>query len=216
LDTVAITRRPALPPEDQARADFYALLARLYAEGPDAALLAAIAAAPRLPQPVALADVDDSAVVDLPAAWAALSEASAITDADAATREYDDLFIGVGKSEVNLHGSHWLTGFMMEKPLADVRATLAALGLGRRCGVTLVEDHLSALCETMRILIAGDDDRAPVTVAQQRDFFERHIDPWIFKCCSAICDCPVANYYRSVAQFTHCYLALERDSLAMD
>jgi len=216
LDTIAITRRPAVPPEDQARADFYALLARLYAQGPDAALLAAIAAAPRMPPPIAVEDVDDSAVVDLPAAWSALGEASAITDAEAATREYDDLFIGVGKSEVNLHGSHWLTGFMMEKPLADVRATLAAFGLGRRGGVTLVEDHLSALCETMRILIAGDEDRAPVPVTQQREFFERHIEPWAFKCCSAIFNCPVANYYRQVAQFTDCYLALERDSLAME
>ncbi len=34
-----------LEPEDQARADFYALLARLFAAAPDAALLAAIAAA---------------------------------------------------------------------------------------------------------------------------------------------------------------------------
>jgi len=211
-----MTRRSALPPEDQARADFYALLARLFAEGPDAALLSAIAAAPRLPPPVAVEDVDDNALVDLPSAWAALGEASATTDAEAARREYDDLFIGVGKSEVNLHGSHWLTGFMMEKPLADVRATLAGLGLGRRNGVLLVEDHLSALCETMRILIAGDDDRDPVTLMQQRDFFERHIETWVFECCSAICDCPVANYYRQVAQFTHCYLALERDSLAME
>jgi TorA maturation chaperone TorD len=105
---------------------------------------------------------------------------------------------------------------MMEKPLADLRATLATMGLGRRDGVTLVEDHLSALCETMRILIAGDDDRAPVPVSQQREFFERHIEPWVFKCCGAIFNCPVANYYRQVAQFTNCYLALERDSLAME
>ena len=45
-------------------------------------------------------------------------------------QEYADLFIGVGKCEVNLHASHWLTGFMMEKPLADLRTVLASLGLG--------------------------------------------------------------------------------------
>ena len=34
-----------LEPEDEARAEFYALLARLFADAPDASLLAAIAAA---------------------------------------------------------------------------------------------------------------------------------------------------------------------------
>ena len=76
-------------------------------------------------------------------------------DPDAAVEEYNDLFVGVGKSAVNLHASHCLTGFMMEKPLVEVRATLDRLGLARRAGVSLLEDHLAALCETMRILIAG-------------------------------------------------------------
>ena len=137
-------------------------------------------------------------------------------DADAATDEYNNLFVGVGKSEVNLHASHWLTGFMMEKPLAEVRATLARLGLARRAGVSLVEDHLAALLETMRILIAGQDDRRPASIAEQQEFFERHIGGWTFACCSAIRDSSVANYYRRVAQFTISFLALERDSFAID
>ena len=215
VEFAAIGLRHPLLPEDQARADFYALLGRLYASGPDAALLAAIGVAPPLTAAVAANDRDD-VTVDLPAAWNALRAASATTDPEAAAREYDDLFVGVGKSEANLHASHWLSGFMMEKPLADVRATLATLGLGRRDGVTQVEDHLAALCETMRILIAGHDDRPPWSVLQQRSFFARHIEPWVFQCCTAIRDCAVANYYREVAQFTYCYLALERDSLAME
>ena len=137
-------------------------------------------------------------------------------DPDAAVEEYNDLFIGVGKSAVNLHASHCLTGFMMEKPLVQVRAALSDLGLARRAGVSLLEDHLAALCETMRILIAGQGQRAPATIAEQRAFFERHIAPWISACCTAILDCPVANYYRQVAQFTQSYMALERDSFAID
>src|SRR2546423_1264434 len=86
---------------------------------------------------------------------------------------------------------------------ADFYALLAVLGLARRNGVTLVEDHLAALCETMRILIAGQNDRRPASVDQQRAFFERHIASWIFDCCNAIQHCPVANYYRKVAQFTN-------------
>ena len=214
-DSAAITLHHRLEPEDQARADFYALLARLYAEAPDAALLRAIAEAPPL-QAVAHSEDADESAAGLSAAWDMLRAASAAMDADAATDEYNNLFVGVGKSEVNLHASHWLTGFMMEKPLADVRATLARLGLSRRAGVSLVEDHLAALLETMRILIAGQDDRRPASIVEQQELFERHIGGWTFACCSAIRDSSVANYYRRVAQFTISFLALERDSFAID
>ena len=91
---------------------------------PDAALLRRSPHAPPLGDVVADDEAPDDAA-DLPAAWDALRAASAAMDADAAVEEYDDLFVGVGKSEVNLHASHWLTGFMMEKPLVEVRATLA-------------------------------------------------------------------------------------------
>ena len=206
--------RSTLAPEDLARADFYALLSRLYADAPDAGLLAAIAGAPALEAARSVAD--EVSPPGLPAAWDALRAASAAMDAGAAREEYEDLFIGVGKCEVNLHGSHWLTGFMMEKPLADVRATLATLGLGRRDGVNLVEDHVAALFETMRILIAGHADRPPAPIAQQKAFFDRHLAPWIADCCTAVEQSPIANYYRRVAQFTNCYMAVERDSLAME
>ena len=105
---------------------------------------------------------------------------------------------------------------MMEKPLAELRADLAALGLARRPEVTILEDHLSSLCETMRILIAGQGERRPAPVAEQRRFFEAQIASLGSDCCAAIEKCPLANYYRRVAQFTNCFLAIERDALAMD
>lgn len=205
-----------LAAEDAARAGFYALLARLYAEAPDAALLAAIVGVGPLPaQTVAGVDGGD-APADLAAAWEALREASERADRAAIAQEYDDLFIGVGKSEVNLHASHWLTGFMMERPLAEVRGTLAQLGLARRPDARLVEDHLSALCETMRILVAGQEGRPPAGLPTQKAFFDRHVAGWVFECCDAIAQCPLASFYREVAQFTMFFLALERDSFAMD
>jgi len=215
METVAIGLDRLLAPEDRARADLYALLARLFADAPDAALLSAIAHAAPLGVDT---DIEraDGAAPDLPAAWDALRAASAAIDPDAVVEEYNDLFVGVGRSEVNLHASHWLTGFMMEKPLVEVRAALAGLGLARRPGVTLLEDHLAALCETMRILVAGQDGRAPSTIAEQRVFFERHVAPWVFACCTAICVCSVANYYRQVARFVQRYMALERDSFAIE
>jgi TorA maturation chaperone TorD len=181
-------------------------------------LLAAIAGAAALPV-AAGAQADrgaDRAPADIASAWDALRAASAATDPQTVVQEYDELFIGVGKSEVNLHASHWLTGFMMERPLAEVRDTLAHLGLGRRPGASMVEDHLSALCETMRILIAGQGNAQPAAIGDQKAFFDRHIAAWAFPCCDAISQCPLASFYREVAQFTRCFLALERDSFAME
>jgi TorA maturation chaperone TorD len=204
---------PEIAPEDAARADFYALLARLFAGPPDAPLLAAIAGALRL---TVDGRPEREAGPDLGAGWDALRAASAGADPDTVRQEYDDLFIGVGKSPVNLHGSFWMAGFMMDRPLAELRVTLASMGLARKPGVTMVEDHLSALCETMRLLVAGDSALPPQPVAAQRAFLERQIAPWYADCCDAIMQSPIANYYAAVAQFAMGFLALERDSIAME
>jgi len=193
-----------LTPEDRGRADFYALIARLYADAPDAALLAAIAGAGR---------IDGDTALSL--AWQRLTEASGVMDAEAASQEYTDLFIGVGRCEVNLHASHWMVGAMLERPLAELRTELSALGLARRRDVVMLEDHLSALCETMRLLIAGKDERPPADPTQ-RAFFERHIAPWVFSCCTAIRESTIANYYVRVAEFTDQFMALDRDALAIE
>lgn len=198
--------RQAIAPEDAARARFYAVLSRLYAAGPDASLLVALGNSEPWPGDTAN---------PLAAAWNALILASKAMDADAGAQEYTEMFIGVGRSEVDLHASHWITEAASEKPLVAVRSDLARLGLARREGVTLYEDHLSVLCETMRMLIAGDDERAPSAIEVQRAFFDRHFAPWIFVCCNAICECPLANYYRRVGEFTRLYMAIERDSLAI-
>ena len=195
----------ALTPEDSARASFYALLARLYADGPDGALLAAIASAERISGDTLFA-----------AAWNGLVDASGAMDAEAAAQEYTDLFIGVGKSEVNLHASYWQVGAMMERPLVELRRDLDVLGLARRADVTMLEDHLSALCETMRLLIAGGPGTAATDISVQRAFFAQHVSPWVFDCCNAIRESAIANYYVHVAEFTDKFMALDRDALAMD
>jgi TorA maturation chaperone TorD len=205
MSTQAIALPHPLAPEDRARADFYALLARLYADAPDVPLLQTISRAGTI-------DGDSK----LARSWKRLVAASGAMDAEAAAQEYTDLFVGVGKCEVNLHGSHWLTGYMMEKPLVELRRELAALGIARRGDVTMLEDHLSAMCETMRLLVAGHEDREPVTAATQRAFFERHIACWVFSCCTAMRESAIANYYACVAEFTEEFMALDRDALAMD
>ena len=208
METAPVNVLRRLEPEDEARAQFYALLARLFARGPDAALLASIGRSN--PWPAAPGNLL------LPEAWNRLILASTAMDADAAEQEYTDLFIGVGRSNVDLHTSHYITEATSERPLVAVRRDLARLGLGRRDRSTLYEDHLSALCETMRLLVAGEGEREPAALAAQREFFQRRIAPWVFDCCDAICKWPLANYYQRVGEFTSLFMAVERDSLAID
>src|SRR5262249_12592454 len=149
--------------------------------------------------------------LDLAATWSVLGAASSAVDAEAASAEYQDLFVGVGKSEVSLHASAYIhsTG---KNPLAAVRTTLAELGLGRKPDVNFYEDHLASVCETMRVLIAGTTGVEPFALADQSRFFGMHVGSWVFACCTAIKVSPIANYYRRVAEFTEFFMAVERDS----
>lgn len=156
----------SLAPEDLARAAYYAVLARLFQAPPDDALLAALAAAR-----------GESSDVDLLRAWNELGAAAAAATSDSARREYEALFVAVGRPQVVLYASWYLTGFMMEKPLAALRDDLAALGLARHDELREPEDHFAALLEAMRHLIVDasrpDDERD----ALQQQFFLAHIDP---------------------------------------
>jgi TorA maturation chaperone TorD len=205
-----VAPRPRVAAEDEARANFYALLARLYADAPDAALLRAIAAADELP-----VIASDDAAKDLATSWRTLIAASAAMDAEAAAAEYQDLFIGVGKSEVSLHASGYVSR-AGGSALADVRTALAQLGLSKQEGSSLYEDHLASVCETMRILIGGAPGVEPYPFEQQREFFVGFVSPWAPACCNAIKISPIANYYRRVAEFTQYFMAIERDSFAIE
>ena len=207
MSAAPVVIQRTLAPEDQARADFYAILGRLFAAPPDAELLHLLAQSERLPE------TDANPVTR---SWNQLLDASGVMPADAAAQEYTELFIGVGRSEINLHGSHWLTGFMSEKPLAELRGELARMGLARLGASVTLEDHVAALCETMRIMISGHGERRPATVEAQRNFFQKQLLPWIFDCCSAIEKSSLANYYRRVAELCVVFMTLERDSLAME
>jgi len=204
--TDAVTFHPAIAEEDRARAEFYALLGRLYTSGADAPLLSAIGASDLWP---------DGDTNPLAGAWNGLVLASRAMDAEAAEQEYTDLFVGVGKAECNLHASFWAPD-AARRPLVAVRAELAALGLGRLSDSNVYEDQLGALFEAMRMLIVGASGQEAQPVAVQKQFFERFLGDWVNRCCDAIMQCPVANYYRRVAELTGLFVAIERDSFAID
>lgn len=188
---------PAQPlPEDLARADMYALIAALFYGPPSADLLAAIASAPTL------AGEGEAA---LPPAWAELKEAAAGADPGRLREEFDDAFISIGEAPVLLYGSHYLTGYLHEKPLADLRAALARLGLGRKEEVHEPEDHISAVCDVMRHLILDGEEGS----GAQRDFFARFIQPWYGKLGDRLEAAPGLTFYRSAGRLMRAFLDVE-------
>ena len=82
-----------------------------------------------------------------------------------------------------------------------------------RANSRITSRRFSKPCECWSRATASDRRSS---IAEQQDFFDRHVGPWALECCAAISANPVANYYRQVAQFAHCFLALERDSFAVE
>jgi TorA maturation chaperone TorD len=191
--------------EEAARANFYALLARLFYAGPDAELLAAIAGADEL--------AAEGRNVALAEAWNALAAASAATDAHAAQREYDAVFVGTGKAPVTPYATYYLVETGREKLLAGLRGELDAMGLARAEGAHEPEDHFAGLCDVMRLLIAaGADEEALV---EQSRFFDRYLRRSYPALCEAVEACDAADFYRSVARFAKAFLDVEVESFEM-
>lgn len=191
--------------EEVARAEIYGLLAQLYYAPPDAQLLSALR--------VAVTDAPaQGAFLEEP--WrAVIGEARALDDA-AIAQEYDALFGGVGKPEVYLFGSHYLSGYLNEKPLARLRTTLAELGLARDEAMPETEDHIAYVCEVMRYLIAGDDV-AVANLTRQQAFFTEHLQPWANAMCDAIVAHPKSRFYRALAEFTRAFISIEAQGFDM-
>ena len=202
-----VTLKRPIAPEEAARGDFYALLARLLHGGPDAALLQAIAAADPIP-------ADGNAA--LAVAWRALVDASSVMDADAGQEEYEALFAGVGKSAVSLYAGYYAGAPAIDHPRVRIQQDLAALGLAIRADATEPEDHFAGIFDAMRVLVAGGAARAPAPLQQQRRFFRDHVEPGVAKFFDALARAREANYYRRVAALGAAFFALESESFQLD
>ena len=191
--------------EETARAEVYGLLAQMFYAPPAPELVAELQIA-----------VTDAPVTGgfLEEPWRQLVGAARATTASAMAQEYDSLFGGVGKPEVYLYGSHYLSGFLNEKPLANLRASLVELGLARDDAMPETEDHFAYLCEVMRYLIAGDDVSV-ANLTHQRAFFAAHVQAWSGALCDAIAQHPRARFYAVLAEFTRAFLSVETQGFDM-
>lgn len=190
-----------LPPEEVARANFYGLLARLFYAPPDAALLEAIAEAEEI-------DAEDGGIGE---AWQGLARAAGAADPEAVREEYENSFVGTGKAPVTLYTSAYTIRYSNEVPLVALRAELAALGLGRHEAAHEPEDHIAALCDTMRHLVAEQQRE----LSEQARFYRRWIAPAADPLCDAISKHPGSDFYRHVGRFAKCFFELEQSAFEM-
>lgn len=186
---------------EQLRASTWRLLAHLLTDAPSQDLLDRLAAS--------IEPSGGERPIDR--AWAALHEAASTHDARQWQREYGALFIGLGEGELSPYASWYLTGRVMDRPLANLRGALAMLGIERDPDGGEPEDHAAAVCETLALL-AEDPD---MSIEGQREFFRAHVQAWLPKFFRDLERAEAANAYRSVAALGSAFVALDEQYLSM-
>ena len=206
MSDAAVSPSTTLAQEEQARANIYGLLSRLFAAPADAQLLQGIAATG--------ADGEDAASDHGGAfarAWRDLAQAAGTAAVDAVSDEYQALFVGAGRAQVSLYVGAYMAKSAIDTPLVALRTFLRDLGLQRQKGVNEPEDHISLLFEIMRYMISEQES----VIEEQRSFFERFI--WFGGCalCDAISTQADAAFYRAVASFAKRFMHIEHEAFCM-
>lgn len=196
------TPTETLPEEELLRAEFYALLSRLLSRPPTADDLSKLAAL----------SGDTS---ELGSGVAALARVAKITSVEAANREYNALFIGLGRGELLPYGSYYLTGFLNEKPLAHLRDHMAKLGIERSKDVKEPEDHIATLCEMMAGLINGAYGHS-LTIADQEAFFNTHIAVWAGHFFTDLEGAEGSLFYAPVGKIGRAFMEIEIEAFRME
>ncbi|MGI9434395.1 MAG: TorD/DmsD family molecular chaperone [Geminicoccaceae bacterium] len=188
-------------PEDELRASQYRLLASFLAKPPSAAIL----------QLAAGFTGDDS---DLGQALRVLAKVARQTTPEAASAEFHELFIGLGRGELVPYGSYYMTGFLNEKPLALLRQDMARLAIARVAEVAEPEDHIGALSEMMAGLIMGDFGK-PLAVEEQKQFFDKHLASWAERFFADLEKAKAARLYTPIGTLGRVFMGIETTAFQM-
>jgi TorA maturation chaperone TorD len=189
-------------PEDELRAHQYRLLARFLAAPPDGSLLR-------------LASGFEGDATDYGRALEALARGARGVTPAAAAREYQELFIGIGRGELLPYASYYLTGFLNERPLAKLRGDMGRLGIARAAEVKEPEDHIAALCDMMAGLITGAFG-PPLALREQHAFFRAHLAPWADRFFEDLEQASAARLYVPIGTLGRLFMAIEATTLQME
>ena len=142
---------------------------------------------------------------------AALSEVADRLSVEEVAQEFHDLFIGVTRGELLPYGSHYLPGFLNEKPLAELRGTMSELGIARSDAASEPEDHIASLFEMMHGMILGDYGK-PVSLADQFKFFKDHVETWAIKFFEDLEAAKSARLFMSVGLIGRLFMEIEGEA----
>ena len=187
--------------EDRARAQIYQLLGILLSGPPSSELLKGLGSLQGDDTPLGAASKN----------LAVLAERTNPYDAE---REYNNLFVGLGRGELLPYISYYLTGFLNEKPLAELRTDLMARGIKARSDVKEPEDHIGTLCEIMAGIITGEfpcDNDLP----SQKAFFDAHLAKWAALFFTDLEEAQSAIFYTPVGSLGRAFMAIETDAFAI-
>jgi TorA maturation chaperone TorD len=187
--------------EDRLRADLYNYLGLLLARPPDQMLL----------EQTAALTGDESPLGEAISGLARVAKAS---KTKAVEREFNALFIGLGRGELLPYASYYLTGFLNEKPLAKLRQDMAALSVTRAQNVFEPEDSMASLMEIMGGLIVGRFG-TPASLDRQRTFFNNHVAPWAAHFYTDLEGAKNSVFYGSVGAVGREFMAIEREAFRL-
>jgi len=187
--------------EEALRADLYDFVSALLARPPDSSLLARAAGLSGDSTP-------------LGEGIGALSKLAQRTAPKAAAREFNALFIGLGRGELLPYASYYMTGFLNEKPLSTLRNDMARLKIEREDNVYEPEDNIASLFEMMSGMIRGRFGTA-LSVPEQRDFFNRHLAPWASHFFSDLEAAQGSVFYAPVGTVGRVFIDIEKEAFRM-
>lgn len=197
------TDKSPVAEEDRLRADLYAFLATLLSSPAQADQIAALRGLTG----------DDT---ELGQGIAALAAVAGVATPESVEREYNALFIGLGRGELLPYASYYLTGFLNEKPLARLRGHMAQLGIARSDDVKEPEDHIASLCEMMAGLIRGDFAAGPLSIADQHAFFNTHIATWAGHFFADLEGAEGSVFYAPVGKIGRAFMDIEIEAFRME
>ncbi len=188
--------------EDALRADMYDFLASLLRKEPSDELIDKVGALEGDETPIG-------------SACLTLAHLAKTMDNGLIRNEYVEMFIGVGRGEILPFASYYLTGFLNDKPLSNLRADMANIGVVRVKGVKEPEDHIASLFDMMSGLIRGHFGKI-FSTAEQADFFNKHIEPWAGLLMRDIEAAKTGLFYAPVGSIGKAFLEIESAAFSMD
>lgn len=187
--------------EDKLRADLYDFLAALLAGPPNRALLDRCAKLSGDETPLGKGIMT-------------LSKLAKAATPGSVEREFNTLFIGLARGELLPYASYYMTGFLNEKPLAQLRADMAASMITRAPNVYEPEDNIASLMEMMAGLIDGRFG-APASLSRQKEFFNRHVAPWAGHFFTDLEGAKGSVFYAPVGAIGKQFMGIEREAFRL-